>query len=479
MATVMTIDPVTRIEGHLSVKIEIDIVNGTQQVTNAWATGTLFRGFEKLLTGRDPRDAQLITQRICGVCPIPHGLAAVNTLEDAYNVTVPDNARVMRNLVLAANFVQSHILSFYHLSLPDYATCPNMLPWQPAWKGDMRVDATKSTALVNNYLKALDINRKIQEMGAVFGGKTPHSPAYIPGGFTKVPTAADVTKARGYLAEIVSFVENVYIPDAQFLSTTYSDYYTIGAGCRNLLAFGVFDLDQWGNTKLLGRGMVTGGSTSVMPVNTGAITEDVTNAWYSSPSGLNPAKGETVPLHPKAANAYSWIKAPRYAGAACETGPLARMWVNGDYRRGISAMDRNLARAQEARKIARALDGWLGEIREGQPSYLKATAATAGDGFGLTEAPRGALGHWLSIASSKIARYQVITPTCWNASPRDARGILGPIEQALVGTSVKNLKEPVEVMRVIHSFDPCLSCAVHMVRPDEPEQVIVSVQSRT
>lgn len=477
MATVMTIDPVTRIEGHLSVKIEIDTVNGTQQITDAWATGTLFRGFEKLLTGRDPRDAQLITQRICGVCPIPHGLAAVNTLEDACNVTAPDNARVMRNLVLAANFIQSHILSFYHLSLPDYATCPNMLPWQPAWQSDIRVDATRGAALVANYLKALDINRKIQEMGAVFGGKTPHSPAYIPGGFTKVPTAADVTKARSYLAEIVSFVENVYIPDAEYLASVYSDYHTIGIGSRNLLAFGVFDLDQWGNSKLLGRGMATGGSTSVMPVNTGAITEDVTNAWYSSPSGLNPARGETVPVHPKT-NAYSWLKAPRYAGAACETGPLARMWVNGDYRRGISAMDRNLARAHEARKIARALDGWLTEIRVGQPVYQKAAVPAAGEGIGLTEAPRGALGHWLSLSGSKIARYQVITPTCWNASPRDDRGGLGPIEEALVGTPVKNLKEPVEVLRVIHSFDPCLSCAVHLVRPGAEDDVLVSVRSR-
>lgn len=470
MATALRIDPITRIEGHLSVEVAIDTVNGVQQVVDAWATGTLFRGFEKLLTGRDPRDAQHITQRICGVCPTPHGVAATQALENAYKAAVPNNARILRNVVLACNFIQSHILSFYHLSLLDFVNGANMAPWAPGWTADKRLAPAKEQQLFANYVKALEITRKTQEMGAIFGGRLPHSPAYVAGGFTETPTSADVTKFKTYLTEIIAFINNVYLADVNFIASAYPDYYGIGRGFGNLLAFGVFPLDQNGTSKLLKRGRVVSGAKTVQTVETGAITEQVANSWYAdSTNNLNPAQGQTTPAYPKG-NAYSWLKSPRYLNESYECGPLSRMWVNGDYQKGISVMDRHMSRALEAKKIAGALSGWLGGLSIGQSVYTQPAAAASASGIGLTEAPRGALGHWLTISGGKILNYQVITPTCWNASPRDNSNNEGPIEMSLIGTPVKNIKEPIEVLRVIHSFDPCMSCAVHVVQAEKLER---------
>jgi hydrogenase large subunit len=196
----------------------------------------------------------------------------------------------------------------------------------------------------------------------------------------------------------------------------------------------------------------------------GAITEAVSYSWYQQGGPLHPAAGQTAPQYPKA-DAYSWLKAPRYQGRAYEVGPLARMWVNGDYSRGISVLDRHAARAAEALKVAEAMQQWLPQLSPGGAVYAAPALPSAGPGVGLTEAPRGALGHWVSLAGGTLGHYQVITPTCWNASPRDDDGVLGPIEQALIGTPVGNVDEPIEVLRVIHSFDPCLACAVHVTRP--------------
>ncbi|MHB1457399.1 MAG: nickel-dependent hydrogenase large subunit [Armatimonadota bacterium] len=470
MAVMKVIDPVTRLEGHLKIEVKIDTVNGVQQVVDTWASGTLFRGFESILVNRDPRDAQHITQRICGVCPVSHGMAAVLALDAAANITVPSNARIMRNLVLASNFIQSHILHFYHLTVPDFVDGPNMPPWQPSWKGDKRFDAATTNVLVGHYVTALEMRRKAHEMGALFGGRLPDPPAFLPGGITTTPRADRITKFKAYLNELVTFINNTYIPDAELLGSVYDDYYSIGKGYGNLLAFGVFDLDSTGNTKLLGRGQIKNGSSVVGAISLNNIVEHTTFSNYANSTDmLKPKVGETKPQYPKA-NAYSWLKAPRH-GAPFETGALARMWVNGDYQDGISVMDRHVARAYEARKIASAMQTWINQLVTGQPYYTKYTTPTTATSVGLTEAPRGALGHWLQIAGGKIAKYQIITPTCWNASPRDANGKRGPIEQALIGTPVANVDEPVEVMRVIHAFDPCLSCAVHVMRPSEKAKI--------
>ncbi len=469
-STTLTIDPVTRLEGHLKIQVTVDLVNGVQQVVDAKATGTLFRGFEAILKNRSPLDAPDLTQRICGVCPVSHGLASTMALESAARLLVPENARIMRNLVLGSNFVQSHILHFYHLALLDFVDGPNMPPWQPSWSADKRFAPEQNAILVDHYVKALEMRRKAHEMGALFGGRLPHPPAFVPGGFSATPRPARISGFTKYVAELISFIENVYLPDADRLAARYPDYYGIGKGYGNLLAYGVFDEDVSGQNKLLRRGILNGGG-AVQPLSAGSITEQVTYSWYSnSNENLAPASGATTPQYPKPA-AYSWLKAPRYSGAAYEVGPLARMCVNGDYALRVSVMDRHQARAQEALKVARALQTWVGQINPGAGAYQTYIIPASGSGLGLTEAPRGALGHWVQIADREIANYQVITPTCWNASPRDSAGKRGPLEEALVGTPVGNLQEPVEVLRVIHSFDPCLSCAVHVMRPAEGARI--------
>ena len=469
MATVSTIDPVTRLEGHLKIEVTIDTVNGVQQVTNAKATGTMFRGFENILVGRHPWDAQHITQRVCGVCPVSHGLAAVLAQDAMAGVTVPANGRLVRNLVLGANYIQSHILHFYHLAALDFVEGPNMPPWQPSWKTDKRLNAATTTAVVNNYVKALAMRRQAHELGAIFGGKLPHLATFIQGGATTNITTANIAQAKAYLATLIPFIQNTYIPDVNTLFSVYSDYAKIGVGTKNLLSYGVFDQATAG-TKLLARGFVTNGATAIQTLDTTKITEAVTYSWYAdTTNNLSPAAGVTTPQNPKG-NAYSWLKAPRLSNLPMEAGPLARMWVNGDYRTGISVADRHKARAAEALKVATAMQTWLGQLTVGT-SEVKSNPVANGTGIGLTEAPRGAIGHWVQVASGKISRYQIITPTCWNASPRDGAGVLGPIEKALIGTPVTNVAEPIEVVRVIHSFDPCLSCAVHVMRPSEKANI--------
>jgi len=461
MATIITIDPVTRLEGHL--KIEVQIENGA--VADAFATGTLFRGFETILTGRDPWDAPHITQRICGVCPIPHAQAAVLALDNAAGKVIPSNARILRNLVLGANFVQSHLLHFYHLAALDYLSGPAMAPWQPAWNVDLRIDAATTATLVGHYVNALAMTRKAHEMGAIFSGRMPIAAAHLPGGFTATPTAAQITQFKSYCNELLTFINGTYIPDVEALASIYDDYFDIGRGYGNLISYGVFELNADGSQKLLRPGRAAAGSTAVEPMNAAAITEKVTRSWYDdATNNLNPVQGATVPVQPKP-NGYSWLKAPRYADEPYEAGPLARLWINGDYPHGISVMDRHRARAYEALKIADGLRQWADQIVIGQSPYSPYTTPVTGAGIGLTEAPRGALGHWVQIANSRISRYQIITPTCWNASPRDDEGKRGPIEQALIGTPVQDANQPVEVLRVIHSFDPCLSCAVHVMEP--------------
>jgi len=471
MPTIITVDPVTRLEGHL--KVEVAIEGG--RVTDARASGTLFRGFETILVNRDPWDAPHITQRICGVCPIPHAQAAVLALDRAARKTIPTNARLMRNLVLGANFVQSHLLHFYHLAALDYLAGPGMAPWQPHWNVDLRIDPTTTNVLVGHYVQALAMTRKAHEMAAILAGRMPIAAAHIPGGFTTTPTAAQLSQFRAYCTELLGFIQNVYLPDVEALAAIYEDYFDIGSGYGNLLAFGAFELNADGSKKLLRPGRVVPGSTGVQTVNTAAVTEKVTHSWYAdSTNNLNPANGATVPVQPKV-NGYSWLKAPRYDDQPYEVGALARMVVNGDYPYGVSVMDRHRARAAETLKIAEAMLSWISQIVVGQSPYSNYATPINATGVGLTEAPRGALGHWLQITNRKISRYQIITPTCWNASPMDDHGKLGPVEQALVGTPVQNEAQPIEVLRVIHSFDPCLSCAVHVMRPKSGARILTYI----
>ncbi|MFH2137387.1 MAG: nickel-dependent hydrogenase large subunit [Candidatus Omnitrophota bacterium] len=459
MSKTIIIDPITRIEGHLGIEVEVE----DGKVTDAKCIANMFRGFEKILQGRDPRDAIHITQRICGVCSAAHATASVSCIESAAGEIIPENARIIRNLGLGANYLHSHILHFYHLAALDYVQGPEVPPFIPRYTGDYRLPEKVNAACVAHYLEALKIRMLAHEMRAIWTGKAPHLVGFMPGGVSEQPT---VDKIAGYiwrLKKVQDFIENIYIPDVLAVADIYKDYAEIGTGYGNLLAYGVFDLNRGGMKKLLGRGVILNGEAA--PLDPAKISEDVFFSWYKDDtSGKNPKEGATEPVVGKE-GAYTWAKAPRYNGAPCEVGPLARMTVNGDYKGGTSVIDRHAARALEAKKIAGVLEEWALQLRPGESIYKKAEVPKENYGMGLTEAPRGALGHWVNIKDSKIANYQVMTPTVWNVSPKDDKGLRGPIEQALIGTPVQDADNPIEIARVVRSYDPCLACTVHLIKP--------------
>jgi len=479
MAKKIVIDPITRIEGHLKIEVEID----GGEVVNARSSGTMLRGFEIILKGRDPRDAQHLTQRICGVCPASHALAASLNLDSALGVKPPENARIMRNLVLGANYLQSHILHFYHLAALDYVKGPELAPFIPRYEGDYRLPDDLNKACVDHYLKALEIRRKCHEMLALFGGKMPCHVTFCPGGISESPTPDKIASFLWRLKEIQSFINDVYIPDVLAVAKAYTDYFAIGVGCKNLLSYGVFDLDPEGIKKFLYRGVYTDGKLGSL--DTEKINEYVKYSWYEDKTdGLNPKHGETL-LAPKKKKGYSWLKSPRYDGKVHEAGPLARMAVSylqneptvkkmidevlaefkADMGVLFSVLGRHAARALECKFIADSMETWLLQLKPDEPTYTPCEVPEEGTGMGLTEAPRGALGHWITIKDKKIDRYQVITPTNWNASPQDSKRQSGPIEQALIKAPVKDPENPFSVVRIVRSFDPCLACSVHLINP--------------
>lgn len=464
IAQTVSVEPVERVEGSLSVDVTVESVNGRQVVTDARLDGTAFGGNEKILACKNPEDIPDLTQRICVTCPTAHGLASVAALEKAAAFTAPTNARIMRNLVHGAIFIQSHVLHFYLLSLQDYIDAPSIPPRQPAWHGDKRITGSEAEPFVRSYTAALEVRRKCQEMAAIFGGKAPSPSILIPGGLTTAPRTQRIEEFKTYLADAVSFIQDTYLPDVLKVAKAYQDYFEIGVGYKNLLSLGVFDVEDSGLTKLLKRGRQSAGSTYLEAVDPMVLGEKVTHSWYSTTIANRPQAWGTGSLVFAKKEAPSWTKAPRYQKQPCEVGALARMKINGDYSGGVSVMDRFIARALEAQKIAQAMREWLSQLTPAQAVRRLYTVPVTGSGVGLTEAPRGALGHWLRISDKKTANYQVLTPTCWNASPRDDQDRRGPIEQALINTPIANFSEPVEVIRVVHSFDPCLACSVRTVR---------------
>ncbi len=481
MSTKIKIDPITRIEGHMAIEAVID--DGV--VKEARSAGTLFRGFEIILQGRDPRDANRLTQRICGVCPTSHAMASALCIDNAFGLTdkISDNAKLIRCLMLGANFLQSHILHFYHLAALDYVDAVgavgNLAPFVPRYEGDYRVSGEANAELVNHYIRALDIRRKCQEVLSIFGGKMPHNVGIVPGGVTEHPTEDKITNFLWRLNEIRDFVDNTYIPDVIAVAKAYSDYFDIGKGCKRLVAYGGFDLPTG---KLFKSGVVSP-DLQPEPFAKENITEDLKHSWYvDSDSGKNPAQGETKP-QPKKKQGYSFIKSPRYKGEVCELGPLARMvsnYVQADAKvkelvdsllvqagAGVDALfsvlGRHAARALEAKFVADAMVDWLQALKPDEPIIVENQIPDKSEGVGLTEAPRGALGHWMTIKDKKIDRYQVITPTAWNASPKDDKDQPGAVEQALIGTKVKDEDNPFELVRIVRAFDPCLACSVHLL----------------
>lgn len=502
MAKSITIDPITRIEGHLAFRVNV----AGNRVTEAFCSGEMFRGFEVILQGRHPLDAQQITQRICGVCPISHGIASVLAQEQAYHVEPPRNGLVLRNLVQAGNAMMSHIMHFYHLSALDFlditaiisytGTDPQLqelkgwvqtqlrsktlypaAPFLPRYEGTYVDDVELNVTGIKHYLDALRVRALCHKMIALFCGKVPHAPALMPGGITEHATVGNIAAYASLLKEVRTFIRESYVPDVLAMAQAFPEYWELGKGYGNFLAYGAYTGSSTG-LSYFPAGVIMDGSLA--PFRETAITEDVMYSLFSSPSGMPPTQSQTFPDAHKA-DAYSWIKAPRYDGKAMEVGPLARLLIACQhdvetvvnplntvlYQAGktrndlVSVMGRHLARAVETQILADLSTEWLHQLIPHASTCRTVTIPQKARGVGLTEAPRGALGHWLTIEAGAIAHYQCVVPTTWNCSPRDDQGQPGVIEHALVGTPVVYENHPLEVARVVRSFDPCIACAVH------------------
>ncbi len=522
----IVIDPITRIEGHL--RIEVEIRNG--EVVDAWSTGTLFRGIEMILRDRNPEEAWLITQRLCGVCTYVHGSTSVRCVEDALGLTVPVNARVVRNLMMGAQFLHDHIVHFYHLHALDWVDLTSALAANPSATSDLALTVTpgaptidfkavqerlqdfvnggqlgpfasaywpheaylldpeENLLLAGHYLEALRLQTNTARLHAIFGGKNPHAQNLRVGGVTCRYDLNDarINEFRTLLEETQKFIDSVYIPDVVLLAQAYSDWTALG-GFQNFLAYGEFPQTASEPASLFfPRGAIFQRKAPVA-VDTNAIEEHVKHSWYSGEASRHPSAGETLPNYTgiDTTDRYSWLKAPRYRGEPMEAGPLARMLVafGNNQPQAIKAINdfltdtglelgdlystlgRTAARALETRIIANEMFAWLGQIQTNGATYQSATMPALASGMGLNEAPRGAVGHWIDIQNQKIGNYQMVIPSTWNFGPRCAADKRGPAEEALIGTPVAEPERPVEILRTIHSLDPCIACAVHVIDP--------------
>jgi hydrogenase large subunit len=571
MANRIVVDPITRIEGHL--RIEAEVRDG--KIVDAFSSGTMVRGFEIILKGRDPRDAWAFTERACGVCTTVHALASVRTVEDALGITVPPNADLVRNLMFCAQYLQDHVVHFYHLHALDWvdvvsalkadpkktsAIAQSISDWpksSPKYFADIQKRLTafvnsgqlgifangywghgayKLPAEVNllgvaHYLEALEWQKEIVKVHTIFGGKNPH-PNYLVGG---VPCSFNIDEANSINAERLAmvgqlfdqaaeFVEKVYIPDVIAVAPFYLEWGGIGGGLQNYLAYGDLPMNGYGDLSKFKfpRGAILNRDLGTVHEIDGKdpmqVQEFISHSWYEysdgDGTGKHPWDGETKfnytgPQPPydqlNVESKYSWLKTPRWKGNAMEVGPLARLLVayasgskevqevvNGTLKTlGVpvgalfSTLGRTAARALETKLIA----GWakefynqlLSNIKNGdsrtfdnskwEPSSWPAEAR----GVGLTEAPRGALAHWIVIKDRKIENYQLVVPSTWNGSPRDAQGQRSAYESALIGTPVKDPEQPLEILRTIHSFDPCIACAVHLY--DEKGRYVTQINT--
>lgn len=551
--TRITIDPITRIEGHL--RIDVEVQNG--KVTDAWSSGQMWRGIELILKGRDAREAWFFTQRICGVCTTVHAIASVRAVENALQLPVPLNAQSIRNLIITAHALHDHVVHFYHLSALDWVDVTSALKADPAkasalgeslsaWPGNSRreMEAVKkklagfvstgqlgiftngywghpamklppevNLLAVAHYLQALDYQRKANQVVAILGGKTPHIQNLAVGGVANAinldnAAALNMQKlamVRELLAEVQTFVEQVYLPDVCAIAGMYPEWLGYGAGVRNYLSVPDLPLDTRGETFEIPGGTIFGGDVKgVKPITSfndayfrDHVAESVAHAWYVGDAELHPFEGETIPkytdFNPTAK--YSWSKAPRFQGKPMQVGPTAvvlaafaqgheptRRWASRVLETAgsiakvrltpavlESTLGRHAARAIRCAVLAEtALKQWkllVENIGKGDLAIFNEPTFPKGEirGVGFHEAPRGTLSHWVVIEDGKIKNYQAVVPSTWNAGPRDARGQLGPYEASLVGNPVADTQRPLEALRTIHSFDPCLACAVHMV----------------
>ena len=560
MATRVVVDPVTRIEGHL--RIEAVVENGV--ITDAFSAGTMVRGLEKILIGRDPRDAWAITERVCGVCTTVHALASVRSVEDALGIVVPPTAEIIRNIMLTTQYVQDHVIHFYHLHALDWVDIVNALQADPkkaaelaqsfskwdknttsyftAVQDKIKAFAASGLGIFNNgywghpayklppevnligvahYLDALQWQKEVVKIHAVFGGKNPH-PNYLVGG---VPCSINVDEVAAInsdrlnlvgrlISQADEFVNEVYIPDLLAVASFYKDWAQYGGGLHNYLSYGEFPTNGYNHPEAFkyARGAVLNRDLStVLPVNPRddqEIKEYIAHSWYNygggDSVGLHPWAGETNinytgPKPPfeslEGSDKYSFLKTPRWKDNPMEVGPLARLLVSyaaghADVKETVGAVLGKLSVPVDAlfstlgRTAARGIDAalamiWLKEFYGQLMDRVKSNDVSTfngekwdpktwpadAEGVGMVEAPRGSLAHWIKIHNGAIENYQLVVPTTWNGSPRDARQQRSSFEASLIGTPVAKLDQPVEIIRTIHSFDPCLACAVHLYDP--------------
>jgi hydrogenase large subunit len=552
----ITIDPISRIEGHLRIDVEVD--NGA--VSKAWASATMWRGIERILQGRDPREAWLFTQRFCGVCTTVHAMASVRSVEDALKLEIPLNAQYIRNLILIAHALHDHIVHFYHLSALDWvdvmqipkadpaktsALAESLSPWTRNSKNEFKAAKDKVLAVAqsgqlgifsngywghpamhlspevnllafSHYLQALEYQRKANQVVAMLGSKTPHIQNLTVGGVANAINFDSqgtlnmdrLGMIRTLLGEVIDFVQQVYVPDVTAIAGMYADWFKYGSGVTNYLAVPDLPLDTKGEKYDLPGGYISGGDVAGVKVFKtaadqsfrDAVTEDVAHSYYEGDKALHPWKGETNPEFTdwQADKKYSWVKAPRYNGAPAQVGPLAqvlvgyaqghaltRKWADAALGRisavagrkvGVadlhSSLGRHGARAIRAAVLSDlALKHWellVNNIGKGDTAIHNPPNFPSGsiEGVGTHEAPRGTLSHWVVVKNGKIDNYQAVVPTTWNASPRDEAGKPGPYEASLLNNPIANPELPLEVLRTVHSFDPCMACAVHTFDPE-------------
>jgi hydrogenase large subunit len=564
MSKHIVIDPVTRIEGHLRIDCEVD----GGKVTNAWASGTMWRGVERILLGRDPRDAWAITQRFCGVCTTVHAIASVRAVENALALPVPKNAQYIRNLMIAAHAIHDEIVHFYHLSALDWVDVTSAAKADPkataklaeslsAWplNGEHVHAATKqrlgalvasgqlgifangywghpamklppevNLLAVTHYLQALDVQRKANKIVSILGSKTPHIQNVAVGGVSN-PIALDsqsvlsierLLAVKEAIDELSAFITEVYTVDVAAIAAFYPEWTAIGKGVTNYLAAPDFPLDETGSKFVTAGGYIAGGDLAkLQPITTFGdkllhdnVAESVKHAWYKGGKGaLHPYQGETEAEYTdfQAGGKYSFVKAPTFAGQPAQVGPLARVLVavaTGDdaivkhvtrvvsmiesiakIKLPLSALQSTLGRHAAravmcARNVEILADQWqllMTNIAAGDVHTFSKPHFPAGEvsGFGFHEAPRGMLSHWIVIDKGVIKNYQAVVPTTWNAAPRNENDALGPYESSLLGTPLADPEQPLEVLRTIHSFDPCLACAVHLLDPSKRDIIQV------
>lgn len=455
----IVINPVTRISGFM----EIDVTLEQNRVADAQTKGSMFRGFEQMMVGRSPFDAIYLTQRICGICSTAHSVASSLALESAMGVEVTEMGRYLRDIIHGCEFLQNHLRHFYQYTLPDYVRLPAVSSLLVADHGDFRLPKEINDQLAEHYFESLPISRLAHQMLAVMGGKAPHNHGVFVGGVATPPTVDQVIKMKAILHQIAAFIRTRAVPDVYTIARYYEEYFTMGRGPGNLLSFGLFDRYQELGTLYVDPLVCINGV--VEPFRANLITEEIDYAWYEGKRSYTPFETISAPSMEQK-QAYSWVKAPRYDRLPCEVGPLARLWLSGEYRSGISAMDRTIARNLEAQKIAGILDQLLDAITPGVSVQQAWQVPERAQGAGLVDTTRGALGHWLKLANGLLSFYQIITPSAWDFSTRSAEH-LGTAEQALVGTAIANPDQPVELGRIIRSFDPCMSCATHVYRPGQ------------